>query len=40
MKRVAAGSYTLDDLFMLMKGLAIVGASLSPVGKFSFSESL
>jgi len=34
MKRVAAGSYTLDDLFMLMKGLAIVGASLSPVAGF------
>ena len=33
MKRVAAGNYTLDDLFMLIKGLGIVGASLSPVGE-------
>jgi len=30
-KKVASGQYTLDDLFMVLKGLAIVGASLSPV---------
>ena len=32
-RRVATGKYTLDDLFMLFKALAMVGASLSPVGK-------
>lgn len=33
-RRVATGKYTLDDLFMLLKALAMVGASLSPVGKY------
>ena len=33
MKRVASGKYTLDDLFILLKALAMIGASLSPVGK-------
>ncbi len=33
MNRVASGKYTMDDLFMLLKALAMIGASLSPVGK-------
>lgn len=33
-RRVASGKYTLDDLFMLFKALALVGASLSPVGEY------
>jgi hypothetical protein len=31
-RRVATGEYTLDDLFMLLKALAIFEASISPVG--------
>ena len=34
MKRVASGKYTMDDLFMLLKAMALVGASLSPVAGF------
>lgn len=34
LRRVASGSYTLDDLFMLFKAMSIVGASLSPVVGF------
>jgi len=34
LRRVASGSYTLDDLFMLLKAMSIVGASLSPVAGF------
>jgi hypothetical protein len=34
MKRVASGKYTMDDLFMLLKALAMFGASISPVGKY------
>ena len=33
LKRVASGQYTMDDLFMLLKAMAMIGASLSPVGK-------
>ena len=33
-RRVASGSYTLDDLFMLLKAMSLVGASLSPVAGF------
>jgi hypothetical protein len=33
MNRVTSGKYTMDDLFMLLKALAMIGASLSPVGK-------
>lgn len=33
MRRVASGQYTLDDLFMLLKALAIFEASISPVGE-------
>ena len=33
-RRVATGKYTLDDLFILFKALAMIGASLSPVGKY------
>lgn len=33
-RRVASGQYTLDDLFILLKGLAVIGASLSPVAGF------
>eukprot|EP00970_Alexandrium_tamarense_P015126 scaffold4733_cov170-Alexandrium_tamarense.AAC.40 len=31
-RRVASGQYTLDDLFLLLKALAIFEASISPVG--------
>ena len=34
MKRAASGKYTMDDLFMLLKAMALVGASLSPVAGF------
>ncbi len=34
MRRVATGQYTLDDLFMLLKALAVVQASISPIGKY------
>lgn len=34
LRRVAAGEYTLDDLFMLLKALAIFEASISPVAGF------
>lgn len=34
LRRVATGQYTLDDLFMLLKALAIFQASISPIGKF------
>lgn len=33
LKRIATGQYTMDDLFMLLKALAIFEASISPVGK-------
>ncbi len=33
LKRVASGQYTMDDLFMLLKAMAMIGASLSPVGE-------
>mmetsp|Transcript_724 Transcript_724/g.1197 ORF Transcript_724/g.1197 Transcript_724/m.1197 type:complete len:246 (+) Transcript_724:300-1037(+) len=33
-RRVASGEYTLDDLFMLLKALAIFEASISPVAGF------
>lgn len=33
LRRVASGQYTLDDLFMLLKALAIFEASISPVGE-------
>jgi len=33
-RRVASGDYTLDDLFMLLKALAMFGASISPVAGF------
>mmetsp|Transcript_30018 Transcript_30018/g.71417 ORF Transcript_30018/g.71417 Transcript_30018/m.71417 type:complete len:358 (+) Transcript_30018:159-1232(+) len=33
-RRVASGQYTLNDLFILLKGLAVIGASLSPVAGF------
>ena len=33
-RRVASGQYTLDDLFILLKGLAVIGASMSPVAGF------
>mmetsp|Transcript_33692 Transcript_33692/g.70834 ORF Transcript_33692/g.70834 Transcript_33692/m.70834 type:complete len:389 (-) Transcript_33692:48-1214(-) len=33
-RRVATGEYTLDDLFMLLKALAIFEASISPVAGF------
>lgn len=33
-KRVASGKYTMDDLFMLLKAMALVGAGLSPVAGF------
>ena len=33
-RRVLSGEYTLDDLFLLLKALALVEASISPVGKF------
>jgi len=32
LRRVATGQYTLDDLFMLLKALAIFQASISPIG--------
>ena len=34
LRRVATGQYTLDDLFMLLKALAIFQASISPIGQF------
>jgi hypothetical protein len=34
-RRVASGQYTLDDLFLLLKALAIFEASISPVGEFA-----
>ena len=34
LKRVAEGEYTLDDLFMLLKALAVFEASISPVAGF------
>ncbi|KAL9182437.1 hypothetical protein ACHAXT_013089 [Thalassiosira profunda] len=34
MRRIATGQYTLDDLFMLLKALAIFEASISPVAGF------
>lgn len=34
LRRVATGQYTLDDLFMSLKALAIFQASISPIGKF------
>lgn len=33
-RKVASGQYTLDDLFILLKGLAVIGASVSPVAGF------
>ena len=33
-RRVASGDFTLDDLFMLLKALAIFEASISPVAGF------
>mmetsp|Transcript_6472 Transcript_6472/g.11483 ORF Transcript_6472/g.11483 Transcript_6472/m.11483 type:complete len:367 (+) Transcript_6472:128-1228(+) len=33
-RRIASGQYTLDDLFMLLKALAIFEASISPVAGF------
>ncbi|KAL7537387.1 hypothetical protein ACHAWF_005745 [Thalassiosira exigua] len=33
-RRVASGEYTMDDLFMLLKALAIFEASISPVAGF------
>jgi len=34
LKRVSEGEYTLDDLFMLLKALALFEASISPVAGF------
>lgn len=34
LRRLATGQYTLDDLFMLLKAVAIFQASISPIGKF------
>lgn len=34
LKRIATGQYTMDDLFMLLKALAIFEASISPVAAF------
>ena len=34
LKRVSEGEYTLDDLFMLLKALAVFEASISPVAGF------
>ena len=34
LRRGATGQYTLDDLFMLLKALAIFQASISPIGQF------
>lgn len=34
LRRVATGQYTMDDLFMLLKALAIFEASISPVAGF------
>ncbi|KAL3772546.1 hypothetical protein ACHAWU_006744 [Discostella pseudostelligera] len=34
LRRVATGQYTLDDLFMLLKALAIFQASISPIAGF------
>ena len=35
-RKVFSGEYTLDDLFILLKAMALCGASLSPVGEFLF----
>ncbi len=32
-RRVVTGEYTLDDLFLLLKALALFEASISPVGE-------
>ena len=32
LRRMATGQYTLDDLFMLLKAVAIFQASISPIG--------
>jgi hypothetical protein len=34
LRRVASGEYTLDDLFLLLKALAVFEASISPVAGF------
>lgn len=34
MKQIASGKYAMDDLFMLLKAMALVGASISPVAGF------
>ncbi len=34
LKRMASGQYTMDDIFILLKALAMLGASISPVGKY------
>jgi hypothetical protein len=36
---VGEGEYTLDDLFMLLKALAIFEASISPVGRLGKHQS-
>lgn len=38
-RRVASGQYTMDDLFMLLKALALFGASMSPVGEFQIFQA-
>ncbi len=36
-RRVITGEYTLDDLFLLLKALALFEASISPVGEWLVS---